>query len=393
MPYTIKEDIDWRKNTMKVVMNMDYYDDVITSETPYDETLIEQFMINCKENGVDIVNWRLSICGKRAYRSKTRAEDVYREGPSNVDGSKMKEILERFDPLEVAIELAHRHGIRLYAWIDLLDEYYMRPGDTVGLESRYFMDHPQYTWISRDGKDHMLGVPCYEYPEVVEYRLREIEEVLDYDIDGLYLCTRSHAKFNVPHREEDYYGFNEPWMNKYIEQYGVDPRTEEFDSELLAAIRGESITEFLRLASVRVRNKGIPLVAGIDKYPDSLVSIYPSGKLFIDWKTWAQEGIIDELSACASEDVYIHTQEWLEEVTVDMAGFCDSHGVKLGIWLLLWDWGKKYERPNGKQTKPPEAFKEMMQRLSAYPKLNSVFIHEALNVELLHMWHVIKGED
>lgn len=376
---------------MQVILNMDYYDNVITSQTPYDETMIEQFMANCRENGVEIVHWRLSICGKLAYPSKVRAEDVFREGPSNVDGGKMRDILEAFDPLEAAVRLAHKYGIKLYAWITLMDEYYMRKGDTVGLESEFVMKHPEYTWISRDGKHRMLGAICYDYPEVVEHRLREIEEVLEYDIDGLYLCTRSHAKHSIPVLEEDFYGYNEPWVRKYKERYGIDVLTEDFDSGLLSQIRGESFTEFLRLAGERVRRKGIPLVVGLRKGKHEAMNMYPYAKIFLDWRKWVKEGIVDEVSMCAGEDFHDQPPEWLAEIGEEMAEYCLAHGKRMNVWVRLWDWSNKYvDRLSVPcPTKPAEVIRDIMSTLAAYPKLNTVALHEALNVEFHNLWEDI----
>ncbi|GGD51891.1 hypothetical protein [Paenibacillus nasutitermitis] len=373
---------------MKIVMNMDYYDDVLTSETPYDETKIEQFMRQCRDNGVEIVHWRLSICGKLAYPSKVRAEDVFREGPSNVAGDKMRAILESFDPLEAAVRLGHQYGIKIYAWITVMDEYYMRQGDTIGLESEFVIKHPKYTWISRDGQHHMLGAICYDYLEVVEHRLREIEEVLTYDIDGLYLCTRSHAKHSIPVLQDDYYGYNEPWVRKYKERYGVDVRTEAFDSDLLSEIRGESFTEFLRLASERVRRKGIPLIIGLRKSKHEAMNMYPYAKMFYDWQKWVKEDIVDEVSMCAGEDFHDQTPEWLTEIAEEMADYCLAYGKKMNVWMRMWDWSNKYSERTAVPcpTKPAEVVRDILRTLASYPKLNTVALHEALNVEHHNLW-------
>jgi uncharacterized lipoprotein YddW (UPF0748 family) len=376
---------------MEVILNMDYYDNVLASDVPYDEGMIERFMENCRKHGVSIVHWRLSICGKLFYPSKVRAEDVFREGPSNVDAAKVRYILDRFDPLATAAKLAHKHGLKLYAWITIMDEYYMLKGDTVGLESRFVMDHPQYTWVSRDGKQYMLGALCYEYPEVVEHRLREIEEVLTYDIDGLYLCTRSHAKHSLDVLREDFYGFNEPWVRKYKERYGKNILTEDYDSDRLSEIRGESITEFLRLVKARTAKKNIPLIVGIRKNKHEAMNIYPYGKIYFDWEKWLAEDIVDEVSMCAGEDLHDFPKEWLDEIGTQMTATAEKYGKKLNIWVRLWDWSNKYvdRTKDPCPTKPAPVVRDIMRTVASYPKLNTVALHEALNVETHNLWEAI----
>ncbi|MEF2245149.1 MULTISPECIES: hypothetical protein [unclassified Paenibacillus] len=376
---------------MNVILNMDYYDNVVSSDVPYDEPLIEEFMQKCKENGVEIIHWRLSICGKLFYPSKVRAEDVFQEGPSNVDSSKVRNILEKFDPLEVATRMAHKYGLKVYAWITLMDEYYMRKGDTVGLESQFVVKHPEYTWISRDGKHHMLGAICYDYPEVVEHRLKEIEEVLSYDIDGLYLCTRSHAKHSLPVLEEDFYGFNEPWVRKYKERFGVDILTKDFDSDALSAIRGESFTDFLALVKARTEAKGIPLIVGLRKGKHEAMNMYPYAKIHYNWRHWVENNLVDEVSMCAGEDFHDHSKEWLDEIGIDFADYCIQHGKKMNVWIRLWDWSNKYvnRETDSCPTKPFDVVKQLMKTVASYPNLNTVALHEALNVEVKDLWKAI----
>ena len=376
---------------MNVILNMDYYDNVVSSDVPYDEPLIEGFMQKCKENGVEIIHWRLSICGKLFYPSKVRAEDVFQEGPSNVDSSKVRNILEKFDPLEVATRMAHKYGLKVYAWITLMDEYYMRKGDTVGPESQFVVKHPEYTWISRDGKHQMLGAICYDYPEVVEHRLKEIEEVLSYDIDGLYLCTRSHAKHSLPVLEEDFYGFNEPWVRKYKERFGVDILTEDFDSDTLSAIRGESFTDFLALVKARTEAKGIPLIVGLRKGKHEAMNMYPYAKIHYNWRHWVENNLVDEVSMCAGEDFHDQSKEWLDEIGIDFADYCIKHGKKMNVWIRLWDWSNKYvnRETDSCPTKPFDVVNQLMQTVASYPNLNTVALHEALNVEVKDLWKAI----
>ncbi len=57
----------------EVIMNVDYYDLVNSSDDLYDEERIDELFATCAANGVTTVFWRLSICGVAAWHSKVRS--------------------------------------------------------------------------------------------------------------------------------------------------------------------------------------------------------------------------------------------------------------------------------------------------------------------------------
>ena len=62
---------------MNRTLNVDYYDLVLRGGEPgtpefYDERRIEGLLRRCREEGIQRVLWRLSVCGKEAYYSKVR---------------------------------------------------------------------------------------------------------------------------------------------------------------------------------------------------------------------------------------------------------------------------------------------------------------------------------
>lgn len=370
------------------VMNMDFYD--ITCDHPsHDREYIDSFFGRCQEYGIDTVFWRVSVCGKVAYRSAVRT--MYDGGP-HPRGGILADILRQFDPLTVACEAKRRHGIRLFPWVTLLDDYYRVDGNPIGLESRLVREHPEYCWSSRDGRKHYLGVLCYEYEAVVEERLAEIRELLEYDIDGLYLCTRGHAKFCAPVCEPDYFGFNEPWIREYKEKYGADIRTEPYDQERMNNIRGDSFTRFLKQARELTRNRGIPLVAGIRSEPDELWGISPLGHMRLQWELWMQERIVDRLVVFTGDDDGGMTEddmaesEYRSRLQPFMTNARD-HRIELLAWLRIWDWSRKYPHAPGDKvpTKPEEAIAKLLRRCARIG-LDGVVMHEALNFETHGVW-------
>ena len=87
-----------------------------------------------------------------------------------------------YDPLEYAIEEAHKHGLELHAWFNVFQTSSTYPGTPAA-------EHPE--WICRDQN----GIPMTSYrsvspglEEVKNYTINVAMEIVrNYDIDGLHL--------------------------------------------------------------------------------------------------------------------------------------------------------------------------------------------------------------
>jgi len=309
-------------------MAVDYYDLIWQSEELFDEQKIDSFMGKCAEHGINAIQWRLSVCGELLYRTKTG--DMFTEKPYNSPRSlaklhestynKCKTILERFDPLETAIKLAHKHGMELYPWLTLYDDYGVQ-GDRT---SSIMTEHPEMSWRSRDGKTYYLGVTSYAYPEVVEFRMKQIKEIETYEGDGLYLSNRSHSRspeynnaledFTNKKPESCYvdwimanrafidesqktaigkYGFDPPAVEDYIRATGKHPE----NSPQWNRFRGQYFTKFIEQVRQEVSGK---LSFGLRYEPDAPHFLY--GKYFFDWEHLTSKNIIDELHYALPED-------------------------------------------------------------------------------------------
>ena len=66
---------------MKFTMAVDYYDLIWQSDELFDEQKIDHFLGQCAENGINAVQWRLSVCGELLYRTKTG--DMFTGKPYN----------------------------------------------------------------------------------------------------------------------------------------------------------------------------------------------------------------------------------------------------------------------------------------------------------------------
>lgn len=387
---------------MNRTLNIDYYDLVIRGGLPgtsgfYDERRIDNLLSRAAKEGIDRVIWRLSVCGKEAYYTKVRTPFDWAE-PRSVN-DRMTAVMERFDPLAVACRLAHQYGLTIYPWITIMDDYYSN-----NLESGFVAEHPEYQFVSRDGQRYFRGTLCYAYPEVRAHRLAQLREVIDgYDVDGLYLCLRSHAGECESSYVPDSFGYNQPIVDEYRRRHGIDIRTEPFDFAELYRLQGEGLTRFLREVRVDL-GKEIPLSVGIMRHPITVRHVFPRVKMVIDWETWAAEGLIDELVTFAGEDLLGPDRHdmfglfdidpiWVDEAP-DYYGAVRSAGVDLAVWFRLADWYGIWPAPvveNATRIKSPETIARTVRKLEALG-FDSVYLHEAQDVEPVDLWPALRGE-
>ena len=370
----------------KIIMNVDYFDHVYFTDSLYVQSKIDTLLKRCAESGVTTILWRVSIVGKVAYHSKVRT--IF-DGEERERANKMLDILAMFDPLEVACNYAHKYGLRIYPWVTIYDDYWP------DLQSQFSEDNPQYQWVSRDQKKVFKGVLCYAYPEVRNHRLAQIKELLDYNIDGIYLCTRSHAFSGINPRDYyrgDVYGYNTPIVEAYQRKYGINILTDEFDFEKWNNIKGIFLTQFLTEASNLIHQEGKKLMVGIMSNPYTMMNISPLIHIHLDYSRWIKEGIVDELLIAAGQDIVDFDSDWLRKTQSRFRKQMHRKG-RLYIWLRVWDWSGKFpkqEKPDIR-TKPLKVVAETVRRVFE-ADFDGIAFHESLNIEQLNLWTAITGK-
>lgn len=323
-------------------MNLDFFDVCIGLDA-WDlrdcDREMERLVALTRHYGFDRLYYRVSVCGAEAYRTQVmtpadrRAFAGY-EGKRILDGpcanlpsahTRMADVLEQIDPLEACARYGRKHGLPIYAWVTAWDSlYYATPDE-------FFQKHPEYTWVSRDGKRHIPGVPCYAYPEVRAYRLAQVRELLAYDVDGIMLSPRSHSPWpgrNAPSDEigaRDY-GYNEPVVAEYQRRYGKDPRTAARDSldELrFVQLKGDFFTSFLREAKAECDRAGKKLVMLTS---DSWSDPVRTDRTHVDAETILRERLAHEL--CFLGDAGADLSRWrvLGGTDVAVTTWAGAHG-------------------------------------------------------------------
>ena len=153
------------------------------------------------------------------------------------------------------------------------------------------------------GKNEYLPVaPCEFYPEVQRLWRWRVKRMLEKGVDGVVLRVSAHGTLT----DEPYeYGFNPPVVEAYRERHGVDIRREEFDPDLLGALRGEAYTRFVRQASAMTRRAGklFQLQVHTEAFrPDPVFGQlmgFPANIQFA-WRQWLEEGLADAVTLRSS---------------------------------------------------------------------------------------------
>lgn len=140
-------------------------------------TEIAALMENVRQAGLNTVLLQVRGTGTAYYRSHIEPMAYeYRGDPG-------------FDPLEVACREAHRRGLALHAWVNVMPAWHGQapPSDPRQL----YNAHPDWFWYDQHGRRQPLGWyvslnPCL--PQVREYLVDVCREIVQrYPVDGLHL--------------------------------------------------------------------------------------------------------------------------------------------------------------------------------------------------------------
>ncbi len=379
----------------------------------YDESHLRQLVRRCADIGLDTIYWRVSATGQVTYHSKVRtvfgAKSKIHSGfrPNSVEHL----ILKQCDPLAVAVDEARKCGLKIFAYVTLFDEYYE------GMESDFEIAHPQYTWKHLRHDHHIRGLLSYAYPEVREHRLAEIDELLAYGVDGIYLDTaRSHCGMQpvlaVPLQSNNpflLYGYNDIEVNAFREATGHDPLLADrgqdeyipIHFEAYHRFRGQYLTQFLREARERTRRTAAELSVGF--YPDSSCFLSPAGqrgrvvmgRFHHDWETWVDEDLIDAIVLVAEHRRY-GAKDWREHSEAQFAA-ARAKGKKVYIWAATEYVIDQMEDPPGPLplniTEDRELFLQGMERgihQCLDTTADGVYLFEAMAAEDCHYWSDLK---
>ena len=325
-------------------------------DTP--EKLRRRMKLWRNELGAGIVHWRH---GRRSKKGRYYVAPEYRRAVRRVRNDV------DWDDFDVMPKMAHELGMQAYLYVSLFGEGWpLAPkkvrevshhnpmhGQHFAWQSRFSRQNPENTMVDRQGQRRQWGVLCLAYPEVREYLRSEYLGLLEgYDWDGLFICLRTEAR---PADFADQFGFNEPVRREYLERYGRDICTQDFDVQLWRDLLGSYLTTFLSELRGALRERDTRLAIGCAR---GSVLGPPLGNATLQWPQWVKQGLIDELiinqrsSQCPSlwhqlwemHRGYGYVQNYLDGYNMppldeDLASYAkvrDGHATRLYV-ARQWD--------------------------------------------------------
>jgi hypothetical protein len=248
------------------------------------------------ELGATTLHWR------EVRTRRDHARTYAAPGNPHTQERRIREI--EWDDFAVVPRLAHERGMRAELYVSVLDEgrplapkrergrsyHNAMHGQHVTWQTTFSRANPELTVTDRRGGVHQWGVLCFGYPEVRDHLRQRIREyVSEHEWDGVFLCLRTQAR---PAAFADQFGFNPPVVDAMRERHGADILTHDFDLAAWRQVQGDFFTAFLRELRADLRSRGIGLSVGV---PRGEIIGPPIGNWPIQWRTWAEEGLIDAL--------------------------------------------------------------------------------------------------
>ncbi|HPT99388.1 MAG TPA: hypothetical protein PLU39_16115 [Armatimonadota bacterium] len=210
---------------------------------------------------------------------------------------------ERYDPLECALGLRERFGLRVWGWLAMNRHY----GPAYGgmFASRWFRENPQWHDWGKNAKAPLTSVVCYYFPEVRRERVAILKEVAERSPDGLVIGCCRQVPMLLYHPE---------MVAAFREETGIDPlkidasNREEYERWI--RWRADHFTEVLRLLRRELRalelerGRRIPVAVRVPS-----VGLFLNLAQGLDIEQWLREGLVDclqldPLETCAGEGVH-----------------------------------------------------------------------------------------
>jgi hypothetical protein len=175
--------------------------------------------------------------------------------------------------------------------------------------------------FARGRNAYLPGALCETEPEVQEYWLSCVREMLDAGVDGIDFREENHSTHT-----------------DYPEEYGYNPAVlaecARRGSDDIAQVRGDAYTDFLRRASALIRGAGRQMRYNlqIDWFrPDPSAVRAAAYPLNIDfqWRRWIEDGLMDE----AILRFYHFPFECLYEdnVVLEMIERCQAKAIPMAV--------------------------------------------------------------
>ena len=342
-----------RTRPMVTATTLDFFDTPMAKPRVWTDQMVEELVRNVAEAGFDIFYLRMSN-GRAYWPSKVLdMYELHTDDPRYAKGAAaLHASCRNLDLLESFVRWTHYYKMKSIYWLPIFDDETTLVRNAPGseghkkygeypLQSRIIRDKPWLQWEHQDTykepenvrrtqgrmangmRRYWGGNLCYAYPEARQARVDLCREIVErYNMDGIAFTIRSHSQYGGWMKHIDHYGFSEPIVSEYKKRHGIDIRTQPFDRDKWAKIRGEGLTQLLRDCHDYLASAGKELHMLVEPGPDSLVADFPYfhsirpmfwDKYEMDWRTWIDEKVIDTVIFYgSSEEGY--PSDWVTEV-------------------------------------------------------------------------------
>lgn len=201
---------------------------------------------------------------------------------------------EKTSPMRVAIDMAHKKGIKVHAWVNMFRVW--------GSSDAKIIRELGRAAVTRDSRGrsllgyHKESLPDGGYwldpgdPAARKYLVSVIEEILKQypEIDGIHL---DYTRYPYDEKGKVDFGYGVASTARFKKIYGVDPlKCTASQRALWDQWRRDQVTEFVREAASVVHRGGKQLSAATVADEKKYRSL-----TFQDWPRWIREGLVDSV--------------------------------------------------------------------------------------------------
>lgn len=243
-----------------------------TTDAEKQKKALIQIFDDIKSKNLNTVYFQVRCNGTVLFKSSFDPLSQYITGEVDGDAS--------YDPLQFAVEQAHKHGLEIHAWVNLVNCF--NTNETVILKNENHISKRKPEWIVEDVRDGQKSLWLDPgLPEVREYLSDMIEEMVEkYDVDGVHLDYTRYPGKNFD--DEFSYSVHGNGLSRDV-------------------YRRKNITDLVELI-----NKKIKAVKHYVKLGAAPIGIYKNQKgmngwegfteVYQDSRDWLKRGIIDYVS-------------------------------------------------------------------------------------------------
>lgn len=299
-----------------------------------------------------------------------------------------------FDPLRVAIDAAHKRGLRLHAWMNVMPVW----KGTKEPRSRQHMYHrrPEWRLVSSDGRmqplnDHYVTIN-FTLPEVQDHLVAVARDLSTrYAIDGLHM---DYVRFVAESaNSKDGYLDDPATLDRFAREVGIQLTRENLPQHRARKNqwRRDKITAIARriAAEVRAARPGIEITAAVWRTPASARGLDQDAAL------WLNEGTLDRaypmIYTAKDDDFRKQLGEWLAEAP--NRAVCPGLGIYMHApgesayqvslsrkscpaGFALYAYASLFESADPTQDKSAKAVRERAARLVALRSMLTTVVRE-----------------